>query len=133
MNSTHAAPILAALRAATPALTVSDGPVDPQNPPALPYVVPYIHVDLPPAVGFEEASDMATCTAIVHSVAGNADAVRKVADRVMTALQGLRPVIAGRDCGRVRHVDSQPADWDRSTGRLVMWRVDVYEYVTAPG
>ncbi|GIF08659.1 hypothetical protein [Actinoplanes siamensis] len=134
MITEHAAPVLAALRGiANPALTVSDGPADPQNPPDLPYVVPYISIDVPDAVSFEEAYDKVTCTIAVHSVAGNSDAVRRVADRVLAALLGLRPVIPGRDCSRIRRVDGQPPDWDRSTGRLLVWQVDVFEYETLPG
>lgn len=133
MNTEHAAPVLAALRAISPALTILDNPDDPQSQRTLPYAVAYISVDIPDAISLEEAYDRVTCTAIVHSVAGNADAVRKVADRVIGALLGLRPQIAGRDCSRIRRVDGQPPDWDRSTGRLLMWQIDVFEYVSLPG
>lgn len=133
MIAEHAAPVLAALQALTPVVTVSDGPVNPQTPPALPYVVPYLYLDMPEAVSLEEAADRVTCTAIVHAVAGNAAAVRIVADRVMAALIGLRPAVAGRSCARIRLVDSRPPDWDRSTGQLVMDQVSVFEYVSLPG
>lgn len=133
MIAEHAAPVMAALAAITPAVTVSDGPVNPQTPPTLPYVVVYAHIEMPEAVSLEEVADLVTCTAIIHSVAGNAGAVRKVADRVIGALVGLRPTIAGRSCSRLRLVDSQPPDWDRSTGQLVMDQVDVYQYVSLPG
>ncbi|GIF14787.1 hypothetical protein [Actinoplanes teichomyceticus] len=133
MNSSHAAPVLAALRALTPALTISDGPVDPASPPALPYAVAYVHIDMPEAVSLEEVADRVTCTAIVHSVAGNAEAVRKVTDRVIGALVGLRPEVPGRSCSRLAMVDSRPPDWDRSTGRLVMTQATVFEYVSSPG
>lgn len=43
------------------------------------------------------------------------------------------PAVTGRSCSRLRLVDSQPPDWGRSTGQLVMTQVDVYEYVTLPG
>lgn len=133
MIAEHTAPVLAALNGMAPALTIVDGPVNPQSPPAMPYAVVYAHVNMPDAVSLEEVVDLVTCTAIVHIVAANAGAVRIVADRVMGALLGLRPTIAGRSCARIRLVDSRPPDWDRSTGQLVMTQQDVYEYVTLPG
>lgn len=133
MIAEHAEPVLAALRGIVPAVTVSDGPVNPQSPPTLPYVVPYLYVDMPEAVSLEEAADRVTCTAIIHSMAGNSAAVRIVTDRVVAALVGLRPAVAGRSCARIRLVDSRPPDWDRSTGQLVMDQVSVFEYVSLPG
>jgi hypothetical protein len=125
----HAAPILAALRGNSN-IQLSDGSV--KNGVAPPYVVAYIVVSTPEAVSLEEAADRVVTTARIHSVGGNADAVRIVADQVWAALGGVRPEVAGRDCSRIKLIDGQPPVKDETTAQVVLDQVDVYQYVSVP-
>lgn len=133
----HAQAVLTILAAAlvTPTLTVYDGAV-PSSPatPTPPYVVAYFLVTTPDelAVGMEDVPAWVDCAAYLHSVGGNATASRNVAGRLRAALLGVKPAVAGRDCARIRHVDSQPPQRDETTGRLVYSQVDVYQYRSLP-
>jgi hypothetical protein len=129
VKAVHAAPILAALRG-NGYLRVSDGSV--KNGTVPPYVVPYIVVSTPEETCLEDVADRVECTATIHSVAGNADAVRTVSDQVWSSLLGIRPTIVGRDCSRIRLVESRPPVTDESTGVLVLDQVDVYQFVSSP-
>lgn len=139
-DNAHAAAVLALLEAITaPALTVHDGaipkPVPPTPPPAPPYVVVYFAdadpIDSPSTHLTGEARRHVT-DVYVHSVGGNGEAARIVAGRVRTALLGVRPTIAGRQCYPIRRQDGQPATRDESTGRLVIDKVDVYRVQSIP-
>jgi hypothetical protein len=131
VNTGHAAPILAALKADdTGALTTSDGAVPQGTLP--PYRVVYTSVTTPEAIGMEDAADRVTCTAIVHNVAENAEAARVIADRTAAALIGLRPVVDGRDCARIRQIDSAPQRRDESAIAVTVTQTDVYQYVSLP-
>jgi len=129
VNAEHAAPILAALRE-NPNLRVSDGSV--KNGTVPPYVVAYIVVATPDGTTLEDVFDRVVVTATIHSVGGNADAVRVIADQVWASLGGIRPDIAGRDCSRIRLIDSRPADRDETTAQVVLNQVDVYQYASVP-
>lgn len=132
MNRDHVAPILAALLADdTTNLKTSDGAVSPGTAP--PYRVVYTSVTTPEAHGLEDAADQVTCTAIVHNVGTNAEAARMIADRTAEALIGLRPAVTGRDCSRIRQIDSTPQRRDESTNVLFITQTDVYQYVSLPG
>lgn len=132
MNADHVAPIFAALLDDdTENLHTEDGAVQPGTEP--PYRVVYTSVTTPEAIGMEEAADRVTCTAIVHNVGDNAEAARMIADRTAAALIGLRPVVTGRDCGRIRLVDSTPQRRDESANVLVVTQTDVYQYTSLPG
>lgn len=128
MIAEHSAPILAVLGALP--VPFSDGKVAVGTVP--PYVAGYVSVSTPEAVGMEDAADRVTCTAITHSVGGNAEACRTVGDLVVTALLGLRPTVAGRDCGRVRLVDARPMDRDEVPLEPRLSLVHVWEYVSVP-
>jgi hypothetical protein len=139
MNADHVAVILDALTADdTGALTTSDGEVPQGASP--PYRVVYASVSTPEAIGMEAAADAVVCTAIVHNVAESAAAARVIADRTAAALIGLVPTIAGRDCGRVRLIDSAPGSRDargevsrdESTLTTVIDHIDVYQFMTVP-
>jgi hypothetical protein len=125
----HAAPILDALRA-NPDIRLSDGSV--KNGTVPPYVVAYIAVTTPEAASLEEAADRVVTTATIHSVGGNADAVRIIAGQVWASLGGIRPDVAGRDCSRIRLIDGRPADKDETTAQVVLDQMDVYQYVSVP-
>ena len=132
MKAEHAAPIHAALESAPPSpVRVFRGKVDPNTVP--PYVVQYVTVTTPEAIGMEVVADLVTTTAIVHSVGGSEDACQNVADWVVGELLGLQPTVAGRDCGRVRLIDSRPQDINEETGVTVVSQVDVYRYDSVPG
>ena len=132
MNADHVAVFLAALTADdTGLLTTSDGAVPQGTSP--PYRGAYASVDTPEAHGMEDAADAIVCTAIVHNVGDTAEAARKIADRTAAALIGLRPTVAGRDCGRIQLIDSAPTRRDESTLVTVADLVDVYRFITLPG
>jgi hypothetical protein len=132
VNADHVAPIFAALAADdTENLRTEDGAVQPGTEP--PYRAVYTSVTTPEAIGMEEAADRVTCTAIVHNVGYSADAARIIADRTAAVLIGLRPTVAGRDCGRIRLIDSRPQRRDESTNVVVITQTDVYQYTSLPG
>lgn len=132
MNADHVAVFLAALTADdTGLLTTSDGAVPQGTEP--PYRVVYASVGTPEAHGMEVVADAVVCTAIVHNVGETAAAARVIADRTAAALIGVRPVIAGRDCGRIRMIDSAPAPRDESTLIATFDQIDVYRFITLPG
>lgn len=143
MNRDHVAVFLTALTDDdTGLLTTSDGAVPQGTSP--PYRVVYASVTTPEAHGMEDAADAVVCTAIVHNVGVNADAARMIADRTAAALIGMRPVIVGRDCSRVRLIDSVPTSGgspgsggdvsrDESTLVTVIDMVDVYRFTSLPG
>jgi hypothetical protein len=127
--SEHTAPILVALDGL--AVPFSDGKVPTGTVP--PYVVGYISVSTPEATCMEDVVDRVSCTVITHSVGANADASRKVADQVVAALLGLRPVVANRDCGRVRLIDTvERPDRDEETLEPRLSLVHVWQYVSMP-
>lgn len=130
MIAEHADAVLGALKTSPP-FPVFDGPVAANTAP--PYQVVYVSVTTPEAVSMEEAADLVTTTAIVHSVGGSGAAVRNVADRAAGILIGFRPEIAGRDCGRVRLIDSQPAAVNEETGQRILNQVDTYRFTSVPG
>lgn len=132
MIAEHAAPIVAALTVAPPSpIRVFDSAVAPNTVP--PYVVVYVAVSLPEAVGMEEVADLVVTTARVHSVGGSAEANRNVADWVMGVLLGLQPSVVGRDCGRVKWDDGRQLDVNEETGQRVLSQLDVYRYFSVPG
>jgi hypothetical protein len=127
----HSAPILAALTSPPTGMRMFDGPVTANTTP--PYFVVYISVVTPEAVGLEASADLVETTARVHSVGASATATRIVADWVYAALAGVRPVVAGRDCQRIRLIDGRPLDVNEETGQRVLNQVDVYRYTSVPG
>lgn len=118
-------------------LTVHDGKVPDAAP--LPYVVLHTVVAHPPADQSPDSSNLdfasngvwARC--YLHSVGGNAQAAREVANRVSVALLDVTPTVAGRSCGPIRWEDGQPPQRDETTGVLVMDLVDVYRFLSVPG
>ena len=131
----HADAILALLRAApgTAPLVVLDGYVPTGTTP--PYVLVYFADNDPEDAESRSAEDAPgryVVWAYCHSVGGNADAARKVGDRVRTALLGAVPAVAGRSCFPIRREDGGPPDRDESTGVLVMDKVDVYRLASEP-
>ena len=131
----HADAILALLRAApgTAPLVVLDGYVPTGT--TSPYVLVYFADNDPEDAESRSAEDgpgRYVVWAYCHSVGGNADAARKVGDRVRTALLGAVPAVAGRSCFPIRREDGGPPDRDESTGVLVMDKVDVYRLASEP-
>ncbi|MEV6344130.1 hypothetical protein [Actinoplanes sp. NPDC051851] len=130
MIAEHAAVYLDALTVT--GVTVRDQPVDPEQPPDLPYLVVYISVTTPEATSLEETADRVQADAIVHAVGLTTDSCRVVTGLVWSALLGLRPQITARDCGPIRLIDDRPADADQSTGRAVLDEVTVWRFVSLP-
>jgi hypothetical protein len=135
----HANAILGLLAAdiGPPALATLDGFVPAGQLP--PYVVVYFSIASPGGtvaadkVSLDFNSTVMDVNAYCHCVGGNAIAARAVESRVRTALLDVTPVITGRGCFPIRHVDAMPMQRDESTGPLVMDVVDVYCLVSVPG
>jgi hypothetical protein len=130
----HAAAVLALLNAVTsPALTVYDGKVPSGiDPKTTPYVLVYFASGRPDLT-FDSATYTFQLRATCHSVGGNAQAARMVADRVATALLDVTPTVSGRSCFPIRWEEGFPPQRDESTGQTVMDQVDVYAFMSVPG
>jgi hypothetical protein len=116
-----------------PALVWFDGKVPTgTDPKVTPYVVVYFDSNDPEA-DFTAAPYLFEMTATCHSVGGSAQAARMVADRVRTALLGVRPTVASRACWPIVRESGTPPQRDESTGALVMDQVDVYVLRSVPG
>ncbi len=134
----HSGAVLALLDAddVAPALVVRDGYVPTNSAP--PYVVVYFTIESLQAELDLSSSDMTyastrvNCYAYCHYVGSNATAARAVAARVRAALLDVTPVITGRTCFPIRHVENQPPVRDETTGVLVMDQVDVYRLSSIP-
>lgn len=135
MLDAHAQAFLALLDAdnGPPALNVHDGVVPAGvDVDAQPYVLVYFAA-VQPDTTKEGAAYGFQLRAICHSVGGNAQAARMVADRVAAAVFNQTPAVAGRSCYPIEHEDGQPPLRDESTGSLVMDLVDTYVLLTIPG
>lgn len=135
MLDEHAAAFLALLQAdaGPPQLNVHDGKVPAGvNVDADPYVLVYfaaVHPDTTKEGAGYGFQLRATC----HSVGGNAQAARMVADRVAAAVFNQTPAVSGRACFPVEHEDGQPPIRDETTGSLVMDLIDTYVLYSIPG
>lgn len=129
--------LLDADNAAPPLAWLDGGPVPPGQ--ALFYVLVYFAfrtpsgVDEPSKVSLEATSDVLNTTAYCHSVGGNQHASLAVAGRVRAAVRGITPVIAGRVCAPIGHIDGSPAQRDETTGTPVFDTVDVWQFTSLPG
>lgn len=119
-----------------PALVPLDGEVPQGTLP--PYVLVYASARVPAADAEPDKSDLTFgsravhARAICHSVGGNAQAARQVADRVRTALLDVRPQLVDRTCSPVRWVDGQDTQRDEQLGTGVFDQIDVYEFSSHP-
>lgn len=134
MIDEHAAAVLAILNAAvTSPRKVFDGFVPTGTDPRVtPYVVIYFDSS-DPEFDFRGQPQTFELTATCHSVGGNAQATRQVADMVRSALLGVRPTISGRDCYPIRRDPGAPPQRDESTGTLTMDGLDVFILRSEPG
>lgn len=98
-----------------------------------PYVVVDIAVETLDGSTLVGDSDIAVARAYCHEVGGNDVACRAVADLVYGALLNVRPTIAGRSVGLIRHDGNRPPDPNESTGSLVVEQTDIYRLATYPG
>ncbi len=134
MINEHAAAMLALLDADNdpPALVVLDGKVPTGT--VAPYVLVYFDdtdPELPDSRPLTGASQRHVVRAICHSVGGNGQAARMVADRVRTALLDVVPTVTGRTCMPIRREDGQPPQRDEQAGGV--WdKVDVYRLESVP-
>lgn len=134
MIEEHAQALLALLDAdnTAPALVVYDGKVPSGiDPKATPYVLVYFDSN-DPELDKEARPWLFEMVATCHSVGGNAQAARMVADRVRTALVGVRPTVAGRTCGPITREPGMPPQRDETTGSTVMDQVDLYRLRSLP-
>lgn len=131
MIDEHAQAVLNLLDAAI-TLPVFDGKVPDGTSPDGGYVLCYFD-SADPEFDFRAQAWQFTLTATCHSVGGNAQAARQIADLVRTALLGVRPTVAGRDCHPITRDDGSPPQRDESTGSLVMDQVDLYVLRSVPG
>lgn len=139
MINAHADAYMALLDAdnTSPALVVFKGAIPKTLDPAPnpPYVVVYF-ADADPENAESRSlagrSERFVQRAYCHCVGGSETAANSVAQRVRAALLDVAPVIAGRQCFRIRREDSQPARPDQSTGITVQDRIDVYRLESVP-
>jgi hypothetical protein len=68
----------------------------------------------------------------VHSVGTTAEQSQLVAERVMAQLLDYRPIVAGRDCRRLRHVSSVPVDLDTDVSPPLYFSVDQFDLTSSP-
>lgn len=131
MIDEHAQAVLSLLDAAI-ALPVFDGKVPDGTDPNNGYVLCYFD-DADPEFDFEANAWRYRTTATIHSVGGNAQAVRQTGGMVRSALIAVRPVIAGRSCWPITREDGQPPQRDETTGGTVFDKIDVYVLESLPG
>lgn len=139
----HAAAVLARLRTSgAPPLTVFDGQV-PRPPevaalPVPPYVLVRFTIRNLGARERPDASDLVfrslpiECTTRVYSVGANAQAARALTNRVSAALLDWTPVVAGRSCSPVRHIDAFEPVSDEQTGVTYFQLGDDYRFTSSP-
>lgn len=134
MIDEHAAAVLALLNTAVTApRRLFDGKVDNTiDPRANPYVVVYFDSN-DPEFDLRAQPWLFELTVTTHSVGGNAQAARQVADIVRTALTGVVPAVAGRACYPIVREAGAPPQRDESTGTLVMDQIDTYILRSVPG
>lgn len=134
MIDEHAAAVLTLLTAAVTApRKLYDGMVPAGiDPRANPYVVVYFDSN-DPEFDLRAQPWLFELTATTHSVGGNAQAARQVADIVRTALAGVVPSVSGRACMPIRREPGVPPQRDESTGTLVMDQIDTYVLASVPG
>lgn len=139
----HAAAVLARLGSSgTPALTVYDGeaPEPPDVPvlPSPPYVLARFTAralgarDRPDASNLVMQSLPLEVTGRFYLVGGNARASRALQQRVMTALLDWEPVVAGRSCSPMRHIDTWETPPDEQTGTTYYELGDEYRFTSHP-
>jgi hypothetical protein len=100
---------------------------------AAPWVLVYFDADWP-IDGAGNSLDGTARTYVLraycHSTGATAAAARAIAGQVRAAVLNVRPTVAGRTSGMVRHAGGQPPNRDETLGFLVMDKADVYEFVT---
>lgn len=97
------------------------------------YVRVYTHIERP----FDHQGNRLTGTSdtivtrwYVQCVGENDTSARALGMRVRAAMLDVRPIIAGRDCGKIRQEATQPPRRDESTGALVIALMQVYRLTT---
>ncbi len=138
--STSGAEEVLALLTAISNHTVYDGKVPSTVPPVKPpYSVVYFTIvtpdgeRAPDAVSLAGDSDVIILKIYVHNVGGSAQAARNVGWKVRAALLNVKPVIAGRVCGKIGQEPDEVAPIkDESTGTLIMDLADVYRLRSVP-
>lgn len=74
----------------------------------------------------------ATFSFVIHSVGRQPDQAQLVTERVFAQLLDYTPIVPGRVAGRLRHVDSEPLQFDPDAPPGYFYTVDVFEYTTSP-
>lgn len=127
----HADAVLSLLRAVS-GLTVYDGQVPSQ--PALPYVVVYFDAGPPnqELASLDDLSSERDWSFQVTSVGGTREQAQWAVEGAFAGLYGVRPSVAGRSCGRIRHVGSQPARRDDDVTPPLMYATDQWRFLSTP-
>ena len=133
----HAAAVLDRLRTSgAPALTVHDGTVP--DAAGLPYVLVRFSLlalgaDVRPDASNLSFDSLAVqCTARLYSVAPNARGARALTNRISVALLDWTPVVAGRSCSPMRHLDAFEPSPDEATGVTYFQLGDDYRFTSHP-
>lgn len=136
----HAAAVLSRLgTSGAPSLVVFDGRVPNTTPPTVP---PYVLVRFtfqslsasvrPDASNLTFASLAMQGTVRTYSVATTAQGVRALTNRVAVALRDWVPVVAGRSCSPLRHIDAFEVPPDEQTGVSYFALGDDYRFTSHP-
>lgn len=136
----HAAAVLTRLGASgAPALTVFDGKVPNTTPPTVPpYVLARFTFQRLSASVRPDASDLTFVsramqgTVRTYSVATTAQGARALTNRVMVALLDWSPIVVGRSCSPLRHIDTFEVPPDEQTGASYFTLGDDYRFTSYP-
>lgn len=132
LEEDHAQVAFALLAANTNLTAVFDSRVDDPTP-TPPYVVVYPAVAWPrdgAGTALDGRQVTVTTTWTCHCVGLTAAAARAVGMQVRSSLLGVRPVVAGRQCGLIKVDDALPADRDESLGYAVFDVVQVFSFTS---
>jgi hypothetical protein len=120
----------------SPALTAHDGRVPDGAVP--PYLLVRFTARALGARDRPDASDLVMrslpleVTARIYAVSGNARGARALTQRVMTALLDWEPMVPGRSCSPMRHLDSWETPPDEQTGVTYAELGDEYRFTSHP-
>lgn len=125
MSREHANAVLA-LTAAIPNINVYDTQAPAK--PALPYAVVRFDSGKRDRTSIVPVSNKVTTTVTCTAVGVDRGQSQGVAERVADALVDLRPIVAGRTCSPIEHIDTRPSQLDSAVAPPLFYAVDVFRF-----
>lgn len=83
-------------------------------------------------VDFADANPMRVWTITANYSGDDVDQVLLIAERVETAVEGVRPVVAGRSCTRIVRITARPVERDDDVSPARFYGVDVWRWSSTP-